>query len=166
MSDRSGSAEVELAVLDAVAVATSDRPQAYVPCVKALAAIEERIGLGPRYACELLFDSGSPWVIPVRTLAAAGRDPAARHRTDHEPRAPGIRAGVMLHDQCSGLFAALLLISRNTEAGGTGCPFIWKAVPVSRTIPRVGGSTCRPLARQISPGRARCPAAVARHPCR
>lgn len=72
MSDRSGCSLVELAVLEALDVLTAGRPRAYVPSAKVLAGIEERIGLGPRYASELLLDLARPWVIPVRTVAAAG----------------------------------------------------------------------------------------------
>jgi hypothetical protein len=72
MSDRSGCSPVELAVLETLDVMTAGRPRAYIPSAKALAAIEERIRLGPRYANELLLDLGRPWVTPVRTVAVAG----------------------------------------------------------------------------------------------
>jgi len=43
-----------------------------MPSAKALARIEERIGLGPRYAYELMLDLARPWIIPVRTVAVTG----------------------------------------------------------------------------------------------
>jgi hypothetical protein len=43
-----------------------------VRSAKALAAIEERIGLGPWYAYDLLLDLARPWVIPIATVAVQG----------------------------------------------------------------------------------------------
>lgn len=127
MSDRSGSAVVELAVLDAVAAATSDRPRAYVLCVKALAAIEERVGLGPRYAYELLLDLARPWVIPVRTLAVAGNygdrsfpEPAGPDYTECRPS----HAGRLVLDAEAHRLAPVPvgLINGTTYRGGTQPP--------------------------------------------
>lgn len=39
---------------------------------KVLAAIDERIGIGRRYAYEMLLDLARPWVIPLPTVAVAG----------------------------------------------------------------------------------------------
>ena len=72
MSERSGCAPVDLAVLGALEAATASRPRSYVRSARVLAGIEERIGLGPRYAYEVLLDLARPWVIPVRTVVAMG----------------------------------------------------------------------------------------------
>lgn len=72
MSDRSGVAPVELAVLEVLDAAVSGRPRAYARSAKALAGIDERLGLGPRYAYGLLLDLARPWVIPVRTVTMQG----------------------------------------------------------------------------------------------
>ena len=72
MSDRSGCAPVNLAVLGALDAATAGRPRSYVRSARALAGIEERIGLGPRYAYEVLLDLARPWIIPVRAVVAMG----------------------------------------------------------------------------------------------
>ena len=72
MTDRSGCGLVEQAVLGALDTVTAGRPRAYMPSAKALARIEERIGLGPRYAYELLLDLARRWIIPVRTVAVMG----------------------------------------------------------------------------------------------
>ena len=85
MSDRSGCSLVELAVLEALDVMIAGRPRAYIPSAKALAGIEERIGLGPRYAYELLLDLARPWAIPVRTVAVAGNGGGRNFRSPAEP---------------------------------------------------------------------------------
>lgn len=72
MSDRSGVAPVELAVLEVLDAAVSGRPRAHARSATALAGIEERLGLGPRYAYDLLLDLARPWVIPVRTVTMQG----------------------------------------------------------------------------------------------
>ena len=72
MSERSGCAPVNLAVLGALEAATASRPRSYVRSARVLAGIEERIGLGPRYAYEVLLDLARPWVIPVRAVVAMG----------------------------------------------------------------------------------------------
>jgi hypothetical protein len=72
VSDRTGSGLVELAVLETVDATTAGRPRAHVVCTEAVAAIEERIGLGPRYGYEVLLDLARPWIIPVPTVRVAG----------------------------------------------------------------------------------------------
>jgi hypothetical protein len=72
MGDRSGCGLVELAVLEAVDALTVRRPVRPVVCAKVVARIEERIGLGPRYAYDLLLDLARPWMIPVRLVAVTG----------------------------------------------------------------------------------------------
>jgi hypothetical protein len=72
VTDRSGCGLVERAVLEVLDTVIAGRPRAYMPSAKALARIEERIGLGPRYAYELMLDLARPWIIPVRTVAVTG----------------------------------------------------------------------------------------------
>lgn len=84
MSDRTGSGLVELAVLETVSAATASRPRAHVVCTKAVAGIEERIGLGPRYGYEVLLDLARPWIIAVPTVSVVG------NKGDRSfPEAPG-----------------------------------------------------------------------------
>jgi hypothetical protein len=79
--ERTGVGPIELAVLAAVAAVTPAR--GYVRSPRALAAIEERTGLGPRYSYELVLDLARPWVIPVPLVAiqgnagSPGADPAS-----------------------------------------------------------------------------------------
>lgn len=63
---------VELAVLGVLDAATAGRPRAHVQSAKALAGIDERIGLGPWYAFQLLLDLARPWLVPVRIVAMDG----------------------------------------------------------------------------------------------
>lgn len=72
MSDRTGSGLAELAILEALSAATGGRPRAHVVCTKALAGIEQRIGLGPRYGYEVLLDLARPWIIPLPTVSVVG----------------------------------------------------------------------------------------------
>lgn len=72
MSERSGVGLTELAVLEAADEATAGRPRAYARCVKVLGEIDRRVGLGPRYAYDLLLDLGRPWVTPVCLIAVRG----------------------------------------------------------------------------------------------
>jgi hypothetical protein len=70
MSDRTGVGPVELSVLAAVAAVTPARGYARSP--RALASIEDRAGLGPRYSYEMLLDLARPWVIPVPLVTVQG----------------------------------------------------------------------------------------------
>jgi hypothetical protein len=72
VSDRTGSGLVELAVLETMSAATAGRPRAHVDCTEAVASIEERIGLGPRYGYEVLLDLARPWIVPVPLVSVAG----------------------------------------------------------------------------------------------
>ncbi len=72
MSDRSGVGLVDLAVLETLEALTAGRPQAYVTSAEAVAGIEERIGLRPRYGYEVLTDLVRPWIMPVRLVAGWG----------------------------------------------------------------------------------------------
>ena len=84
MSDRTGSGLVELAILETLSAATGSRPRAHVACTKAVAGIEERIGLGPRYGYEVLLDLARPWIIPVPTVSVLGNKGGRNF-----PEAPG-----------------------------------------------------------------------------
>jgi hypothetical protein len=72
VSDRTGSGLVELAILETLSAATGGRPRAHVVCAKAVAGVEERIGLGPRYGYEVLLDLARPWIVPVPTVSVVG----------------------------------------------------------------------------------------------
>ena len=127
MSDRSGCTAVELAVLEALDAATSGRPRAYARSARVLAGIEERIGLGPRYAYEALLDLARAWIIPVRTVAVMGN---AGDRYFSPAAGPGYTesrtsyAGQLALDAEAGRLAPvpLGLINGTTYRGGTQPP--------------------------------------------
>jgi hypothetical protein len=86
VSDRSGAGLVELAVLQTLEALTAGRPRAHVSSARAVAGIEERIGLGPKYGYELLADLARPWMvydlsthdqIRIGLVLEPGTDPAA-----------------------------------------------------------------------------------------
>lgn len=85
MSNRSGFSLIELAVLDVLDGKTAGRPRAHVQSAKVLDGIDERIGLGPRYAYEPLLDLARPWITPVPLVAVEGN---AGDRSFPEPAGP------------------------------------------------------------------------------
>jgi hypothetical protein len=70
--DRSGCGPIDLAVLQATDTRGANPPDEYVTCAQVLPRIDERTGLGPRYAYDVLLDLARPWVIAVPTIAAQG----------------------------------------------------------------------------------------------
>ncbi|SRR6266568_6202890 len=127
MGDRSGCSLVELTVLDVLDSITARRPRAYARSAKALAGIEERMGLGPRYAYEVLLDLARPWVVPIRTVVVAGDygdrsfpTPADPEYTDCRPS----HAGQLVLDAEAHRLAPLPvgLINGATYRGGTEPP--------------------------------------------
>ena len=127
MSDRSGCAPVELAVLEALDAATGGGPRAYPRSARVLAGIEERIGLGPRYAYEVVLDLARPWIIPVRTVVVMGN---AGDRSFSSPAGPGYTecrpsyAGQLVLDAEARRMAPVPvgLINGTTYRGGTQPP--------------------------------------------
>ena len=77
--DRSGCGPIELAVLQATDTRGANRSRRYVACTQVLPRIEERTGLGPRYAYDVLLDLARPWVIAGRRVLS-GRYPRAAPR--------------------------------------------------------------------------------------
>jgi hypothetical protein len=80
MSERSGLGVVETALLEALETTR------FLRCDKALARVEERIGLAPGYAYEVLLDLARPWTMPVNLVqgqgnfGSRGNDPPANFR--------------------------------------------------------------------------------------
>jgi hypothetical protein len=85
LSDRSGCSLIELTVLDVLDGEIGGRPRAHAESAKVLAGIEDRIGLGPRYAYELLLDLARPWITPVPLVAVEGN---AGDRSGHPAADP------------------------------------------------------------------------------
>lgn len=80
MSERTGLGVVEITLLEALEAAE------FLRCDKALASVEERIGLAPGYAYEVLVDLARPWTMPVSLVegqgnfGSRGNDPPANFR--------------------------------------------------------------------------------------
>src|ERR1700727_2947374 len=80
MSKRTGLGVVEIALLEALETSR------FLRCDKALASVEERIGLAPGYAYEVLVDLARPWTMPVNLVqgqgnfGSRGNDPPANFR--------------------------------------------------------------------------------------
>jgi hypothetical protein len=96
MTDRSGCSLVELTVLQTLEALTAGRPGVHVKSARAVAGIEERIGLGPRYGYQVLIDLVVPWKVAVPLVSGrgnfGGRDhdpPAADRYTESRPSPAG-----------------------------------------------------------------------------
>jgi hypothetical protein len=80
MSERTGLGVVEIALLEALETSR------FLRCDKALASVEERIGLAPGYAYQVLVDLARPWTMPVNLVqglgnfGSRGNDPPANFR--------------------------------------------------------------------------------------
>jgi hypothetical protein len=85
MGDRSGVGLVECAILEALE-SLGARPGRHRRSAKVLDAVQERIGLAPGYAYEVLLDLARPWQMPVLLVdgqgnfGTRGNDPAANYR--------------------------------------------------------------------------------------
>jgi hypothetical protein len=84
MGERSGAGLVECAILEALD--SSDGRPRYRRSSRVLAAVEDRIGLAPGYAYEVLVDLARPWTMPLSLVSgqgnfgSRGNDPAANYR--------------------------------------------------------------------------------------
>jgi hypothetical protein len=85
MGERSGVGLVECAILEALE-SLGARPGRHRRSAKVLDAVQERIGLAPGYAYEVLLDLARPWQMPVLLVdgqgnfGTRGNDPAANYR--------------------------------------------------------------------------------------
>jgi DNA gyrase/topoisomerase IV, subunit A len=85
MGDRSGVGLVEWAILEALD-SLGAQPRRHRRSAKVLDVVEERIGLAPGYAYEVLLDLARPWTMPLLLVdgqgnfGTRGNDPAANYR--------------------------------------------------------------------------------------
>jgi len=85
MGDRSGVGLVECTILEALD-SLGARPRRHRRSAKVLERVEERIGLAPGYAYEVLLDLARPWKMPLLLVdgqgnfGSRGNDPAANYR--------------------------------------------------------------------------------------
>jgi hypothetical protein len=127
LSDRSGCSLIELTVLGVLDDKTAGRPRAHVQSAKVLDGIDDRIGLGPRYAYELLLDLARPWITPIPLLAVEGNagDRSGNPSADPEyTRCRPSRAGrLVLEAEAHRLAPVPIgLINGTTYRGGTRPP--------------------------------------------
>jgi len=85
MGDRSGVGLVECTILEALD-SLGAQPRRHRRSAKVLEGVEERIGLAPGYAYEVLLDLARPWTMPLLLVdgqgnfGSRGNDPAANYR--------------------------------------------------------------------------------------
>jgi hypothetical protein len=96
MTERSGCGLVELTVLESLEAQSARHPDGWALSADAVAAVEERIGLGPRHGYQVLVELAQHWVMPVPLVAGRGnfgsRDfdqPANARYTESRPSAVG-----------------------------------------------------------------------------
>lgn len=126
VTDRTGAGPIDLAVLQSIDALTVGRPRKYATCSDVLPLIEERIGLGPRYAYDVLVDLARPWVIPVPLVYGFGNI-GDRNFPATEPERLGCRptqVGQIVLDAEAGRLAPVPvgLINGTAYRGGTQPP--------------------------------------------
>jgi DNA gyrase subunit A len=72
VSGRSGLGLVEVAVLEALDAAGATPDRRHRSSARVLAVVEERIGLAPGYAYQVLTDLALPWKVPVPLVDGHG----------------------------------------------------------------------------------------------
>jgi hypothetical protein len=128
VSDRSGCGQAELAVLESLESLTAGRrPRHHVRSARALKALDERIGLGPRYGYQVLVDLARPWTVAVRLVSGRGNfgdrvftEPAGASYTESRPS----RVGQLVLDAEAGRMAPVPvgLINGSVYRGGRQPP--------------------------------------------
>jgi len=133
VGERTGAGLVECAILEALDSLGARPGRGYRVSTKVLAAVEDRIGLAPGYAYEILLDLARPWMMPVNLVCVQGNYGS---RGDDPPANPPYtearlsRAGqVALAAERGNLAPVPIgLINGNTYRNGTRPPFRPEAV--------------------------------------
>lgn len=128
MGERTGLGLVEVTILDALDVAGGESGGRPVRSARALSAVEERIGLAPGYAYEVLSDLALPWRVPVRLVTGYGnfgsRDgfpPVSFHHTEARLSPAGEVALAAERGEIAPV--PIGLINGNAHRDGTRPPF-------------------------------------------
>jgi hypothetical protein len=122
MSERTGLGVVEIALLEAL---ESTR---LLRCDKALTNVEDRIGLAPGYAYEVLVDLARPWTMPVNLVQGQGNfggrgdDPPANFRYT-EARTTEARRAALASERGEIAPLPIATINGNTYREGLRPPF-------------------------------------------
>jgi hypothetical protein len=140
MSERTGLGVVEIALLEALETSR------FLRCDKALASVEERIGLAPGYAYEVLVDLARPWTMPVNLVqgqgnfGSRGNDPPANFRYT-EARVTRAGRAALAAERGEMAPLPIAVINGNTYREGLRPPFrphaVIDAVRVAITRPDV-----------------------------
>jgi hypothetical protein len=122
MSERTGLGVVEIALLEALETSR------FLRCDKALTSVEERIGLAPGYAYEVLVDLARPWTMPVNLVQGQGNfgnrgdDPPANFRYT-EARITGTGRAALAAERGEMAPVPIAFINGNTYREGLRPPF-------------------------------------------
>jgi DNA gyrase/topoisomerase IV subunit A len=122
MSERTALGLVEIALLEAL------ETTAFIRCDKALGSVEERIGLAPGYAYEVLVDLARPWTMPVHLVqgqgnfGSRGNDPPANFRYTEARITPAGRAALAA-ERGETAPVPIAIINGNTYREGLRPPF-------------------------------------------
>jgi hypothetical protein len=133
MGERSGAGLVECAILEALDSLGARPGRGYRTSTKVLAAVEDRIGLAPGYAYEVLADLARPWMMPVNLVRWQGNYGGRDDDPPSEPRYTGAglsRAGQVALAAERGQLAPVPigLINGSTYRNGTRPPFRPEAI--------------------------------------
>ena len=157
MGERSGTGLVECTILEALGSLGAQPGRGYRTNTKVLAAVEDRIGLAPSYAYEVLLDLARPWTMPLPLVdgqgnfGSRGNDPAANPPYTQSRLSPA--GQVALAAEHGDLAPVPIgLINGNVYANGTRPPFRPQAViDALRHIIRQPNVTSKDLIAIIGP---------------
>jgi DNA gyrase/topoisomerase IV subunit A len=127
MSERTGLGVVEIALLEAL---DSSR---FLKCDKALSSVEERVGLAPGYAYEVLADLARPWTMPVHLVqgqgnfGSRGNEPPANFRYT-EARVTQAGRAALAAERGETAALPIAIINGNTYREGLRPPFRPQAI--------------------------------------
>jgi DNA gyrase/topoisomerase IV subunit A len=128
MGVRSGLGVVELAILAALDSVGARPGRGFFKSGRALALVEESIGLGPGYAYRVLVDLAQPWTVPVPLVSGHGNlgsranDPPANFRYT-KARISAAGAVVLAAERGESAPVPVGLINGNIHQEGTRPPF-------------------------------------------
>jgi DNA gyrase/topoisomerase IV subunit A len=128
MGERTGLGLVECTILEALDAMDARPGKRHRPNARVLAAVEDRLGLAPGYAYDVLLDLGRPWTMPVHPVTLYGNfgtrgdDPPAHfHYTQSRLSAAGQVAVAAERGDLAPV--PLGLINGSTYRAGTRPPF-------------------------------------------
>lgn len=127
MGERSGMGVVECAILEALVSLGAPPGPHHHRNARVLAAVEDRIGLAPGYAYDVLLDLARPWTMPVSLVDGCGNfgsrsHPAANFRYTESRLSPAGQVA-MAAERGDLAPVPIGLINGNTYREGTRPPF-------------------------------------------